>query len=203
MSGRAAEPPRECEVGGEIAPVLRLPRTGKRIDRVGAGSRQHDRIGLDQDYSDLRGCWVKRGDEIVKNAPRLLINDLDALPLPDFSPEGKHYLGAAEWVDTRKWETDLLAYDIMMVRGCPFECTFCIHNYTRKVTVGLGKYIRRRSVDHRAGGRLGAERRRRAHAAVASGRKRHVARTTGKSPETRKWIQPGVVSLPSQPGAER
>jgi radical SAM superfamily enzyme YgiQ (UPF0313 family) len=107
-----------------------------------------DRIGLDQDYSDLRGCWVKRGGEIVKNAPRLLINDLDALPLPDFSPEGKHYLGAAEWVDPRKWETELLAYDIMMVRGCPFECTFCIHNYTRKVTVGLGKYIRRRSVDH-------------------------------------------------------
>ena len=37
---------------------------------------------------------------------------------------------------------------MMMVRGCPFECTFCIHNYTRKVSVGLGTYIRRRSVDH-------------------------------------------------------
>jgi radical SAM superfamily enzyme YgiQ (UPF0313 family) len=36
----------------------------------------------------------------------------------------------------------------MMVRGCPFECTFCIHNYTRKASVGLGKYVRRRSVDH-------------------------------------------------------
>ena len=26
----------------------------------------------------------------------------------------------------------------MVVRGCPFECTFCIHNYTRKATEGLG-----------------------------------------------------------------
>ena len=40
-------------------------------------------------------------------------------------------------------------------------------------------------------------------AAVASGRKLHVARTTGKSPEIRKWIIPGVVSFPSHPGAER
>jgi hypothetical protein len=36
----------------------------------------------------------------------------------------------------------------MAVRGCPFECTFCIHNFTRKATVGLGTYLRRRSVDH-------------------------------------------------------
>jgi hypothetical protein len=36
----------------------------------------------------------------------------------------------------------------MAVRGCPFQCTFCIHNFTRKVTAGLGTYVRRRSVDH-------------------------------------------------------
>jgi radical SAM superfamily enzyme YgiQ (UPF0313 family) len=36
----------------------------------------------------------------------------------------------------------------MAVRGCPFECTFCIHNFTRKATEGLGTYLRRRSVDH-------------------------------------------------------
>jgi hypothetical protein len=36
----------------------------------------------------------------------------------------------------------------MSARGCPFECTFCIHNFTRKATEGLGTYLRRRSVDH-------------------------------------------------------
>ena len=46
------------------------------------------------------------------------------------------------------WDQKAVAYDIMMVRGCPFECTFCIHNFTRKATKGLGTYVRRRSVDH-------------------------------------------------------
>jgi anaerobic magnesium-protoporphyrin IX monomethyl ester cyclase len=107
-----------------------------------------DRIGLGQDWTDLRGCWVKRGDEVVRNQPRLLIPDLDVLPQPDLSSENKHYLGQETWVDADQFDSRQLGYDIMMVRGCPFECTFCIHNYTRKVTVGLGKYVRRRSVDH-------------------------------------------------------
>ena len=66
----------------------------------------------------------------------------------DLSPENKHYLGLNEWCDPAQVDRGSLSYDIMMVRGCPFECTFCIHNYTRKVTSGLGTYIRRRSVDH-------------------------------------------------------
>jgi radical SAM superfamily enzyme YgiQ (UPF0313 family) len=107
-----------------------------------------DRIGLGEDYSDLRGCWVKRGEETLRNAPRLLIPDLDLLPLPDLSGENKHYLGNGQWIDPLRWEQEEPGYDIMMVRGCPFECTFCIHNYTRRVTVGLGKYVRRRGVDH-------------------------------------------------------
>jgi anaerobic magnesium-protoporphyrin IX monomethyl ester cyclase len=107
-----------------------------------------DRMSLGQDYGDLAGCWVRRGDEIVRNGPRFLIPDLDVLPLPDLSPENKHLLIGTEWRDVAKYDDAVLGYDIMMVRGCPFECTFCIHNYTRKVTVGLGTYVRRRGVDH-------------------------------------------------------
>jgi anaerobic magnesium-protoporphyrin IX monomethyl ester cyclase len=107
-----------------------------------------DRMSLGQDYSDLAGCWVRRGEDVVQNGPRHLIPNLDVLPLPDLSTENKHYLAGNEWRDAARWDNELLGYDIMMVRGCPFECTFCIHNYTRKVSVGLGTYIRRRSVDH-------------------------------------------------------
>jgi len=107
-----------------------------------------DRIGLDQDYRDLRGTWVRSGGEIIKNPPHFLIPDLDVLPIPDLTPARKYYLAGEQWVDAAKRDQELLGYDIMMVRGCPFECTFCIHNYTRKVTVGMGTYIRRRSVDH-------------------------------------------------------
>ncbi len=107
-----------------------------------------DRIGLGQDYTDLRGCWVRHDETIARNPPRMLISNLDALPPADHSPHNRHYLGHGAWVDAASFDADQVSCDIMMVRGCPFECTFCIHNYTRKVSVGLGTYIRRRSVDH-------------------------------------------------------
>ena len=107
-----------------------------------------DRIGLGLPFTDLKGTWARAGGEIVRNEPRFLIPDLDVLPVADLSPENKHYLGLNEWRDPAQVDRGSLSYDIMMVRGCPFECTFCIHNFTRKAFSGLGTYIRRRSVDH-------------------------------------------------------
>ena len=107
-----------------------------------------DRIGLDQPYDDLLGCWVKTPSGNVRNAPRMLIPDLDVLPPADLSAENKYYLGVNAWRDVARWNELAIFYDIMAVRGCPFECTFCIHNFTRTATQGLGTYLRRRSVDH-------------------------------------------------------
>lgn len=107
-----------------------------------------DRMSLDEPYDDLLGCWVKTKNGIVQNAPRMLIPDLDVLPPADLSPDNKYYLGVNAWRDVQRWNDRALFYDIMAVRGCPFQCTFCIHNFTRKATEGLGTYLRRRSVDH-------------------------------------------------------
>lgn len=107
-----------------------------------------DRIGLDQPWDDLRGCWVKTPDGVRKNGARMLIPDLDVLPQADMSPDNKYYLGVDAWRDAKRWNELALFYDVMAVRGCPFQCTFCIHNFTRKETAGLGTYLRRRSVDH-------------------------------------------------------
>jgi anaerobic magnesium-protoporphyrin IX monomethyl ester cyclase len=107
-----------------------------------------DRLGLGLSYTDLRGCWVRVDGEVVRNPPRPLIAELDVLPLPDLSPENKYYLGHGQWRDVAHWDSKAVCYDVMSSRGCPFECTFCIHNFTRKATEGLGTYLRRRSVDH-------------------------------------------------------
>jgi radical SAM superfamily enzyme YgiQ (UPF0313 family) len=107
-----------------------------------------DRIGLGEPYEDIAGCWVKTADGVVRNPPRMLIPDLDVLPMPDMSGENMYYLGYNCWRDAKRWNELALCYDIMAVRGCPFQCTFCIHNFTRKATEGLGTYLRRRSVDH-------------------------------------------------------
>lgn len=107
-----------------------------------------DRLSLGLDYSDLHGCWVRNGDEVMRNPARTLIPNLDVLPLPDLSPQNKYYLGYNEWRNVPRWDANAVCYDVMASRGCPFECTFCIHNFTRKATEGLGTYLRRRSVDH-------------------------------------------------------
>ncbi len=107
-----------------------------------------DRVSVGADVTDLRGCWVKVDGLPRRNPPRPLIPDIDVLPPADLSSENKHYLGVEAWRDVAIWDRAAVGYDIMGCRGCPFECTFCIHNFTRKATEGLGTYLRRRSVDH-------------------------------------------------------
>jgi anaerobic magnesium-protoporphyrin IX monomethyl ester cyclase len=107
-----------------------------------------DRMSLGHDHSDIHGCWTKSEGGIVRNPPRMLIPELDVLPLGDLSSENKYYLGHNAWRDAKTWDSKAVSYDIMAVRGCPFECTFCIHNFTRRDSEGLGTYLRRRSVDH-------------------------------------------------------
>jgi anaerobic magnesium-protoporphyrin IX monomethyl ester cyclase len=107
-----------------------------------------DRLSLGRGYDDLRGCWVKVDGQPRCNSPRLLLDDLGALPTGDVTTENKYYLGRNAWRDVPSWDARAVSYDIMAVRGCPFECTFCIHNFTRSASEGLGTYLRRRSVDH-------------------------------------------------------
>src|SRR5262245_12944315 len=62
-----------------------------------------DRLGLDQPYDDLLGCWVKTPKGNVRNAPRMLIPDLDVLPPADLSADNKYYLGVNAWRDVARW----------------------------------------------------------------------------------------------------
>jgi anaerobic magnesium-protoporphyrin IX monomethyl ester cyclase len=141
-------------VWGGIHPQTRPKDCLAHADVVCQGEGEYvlaeltDRVSQGRDITDLRGCWVKVGGQPKQNPPRPLIPDLDVLPPPDLSSENKHYLGVNAWRDVVRWDAAAIGYDIMAVRGCPFECTFCIHNFTRKASEGLGTYLRRRSVDH-------------------------------------------------------
>jgi radical SAM superfamily enzyme YgiQ (UPF0313 family) len=146
---------RPVVIWGGIHPQTRPEECLTHCDVVARGEGEYvmaeltDRVGLGRDWRDLRGTWARADDgAVIRNPPRLLIPDIDVLPPPDLSPENKYYLGTNAWRDVARWDRAAIAYGIMMVRGCPFECTFCIHNFTRTAWKGLGTYVRRRSIDH-------------------------------------------------------
>lgn len=88
------------------------------------------------DFQDVPGLWVKQGGEIIRNPRPPLLQDLDQLPFPD-----------REVFDfpriLRRWSG---VADVISGRGCPYNCTYCCSPSLRKLSSGLGKFIRRRSV---------------------------------------------------------
>jgi anaerobic magnesium-protoporphyrin IX monomethyl ester cyclase len=80
---------------------------------------------------DVPNIWSREAGRVRRNPPRPLVADLDALPHPrwdlfEFSAESPAHL--------------------MLSRGCPFGCHFCVHLTLQRLYAGKGRYVRRRSV---------------------------------------------------------
>ncbi|MBI5196797.1 MAG: B12-binding domain-containing radical SAM protein [Nitrospirae bacterium] len=83
----------------------------------------------------IPNIWFKKGDKIIQNEQRPLIEDLDSLPLPD-----KELF--ASQVPIKNY------YLAVTARGCPFACAFCSLSYQAKEIKRLGgKRLRERSPD--------------------------------------------------------
>ncbi len=78
--------------------------------------------------------WFRSPDGTVSLPPRPLLQDLDALPLPD-----KDLYDGALRVNER--------YGIATARGCPYTCSYCAHNALRRLYPAQ-RYTRRRSPEH-------------------------------------------------------
>jgi len=96
------------------------------------------------DPAGIRNLWVRGGVSVVRNAPRPQVQDLDALPDPDFSvfDFGRLY-------DVRK---GIFMY--LMSRGCPHSCTYCCQHALRSAAPHSGRSWRflspRRAVEQLA-----------------------------------------------------
>jgi anaerobic magnesium-protoporphyrin IX monomethyl ester cyclase len=108
-------------------------------------------------YLHVKNMWFKSNGETIRNPLRPLIQDLDALPFPDYSEdhfvlaqghivkltpkkliayEGERYRSTGEGIN----------YPIMTSRGCPFACTYCCNSVYHRLYPGQ-KHLRWRSVN--------------------------------------------------------
>jgi radical SAM superfamily enzyme YgiQ (UPF0313 family) len=86
-----------------------------------------------KDPSGVANFWVKTPSGIRRNPLRPLIQDLDALPLPNRTIYRKYPYA-------RTWD-----HYFMAGRGCPYTCSFCANHQFMKLYAGNGHFIRKRS----------------------------------------------------------
>ena len=120
------------------------------------------RMEMGKSLNDIPGLWISNNDELIKTPVPSLIQDLDALPFPDFSLENHYYLDPIEEkikpLTDSAWEhiTPLMpapvrgafkVYRTMTSRGCPHRCTYCANQIKADLHPGE-KYLRFRSPSH-------------------------------------------------------
>ena len=79
----------------------------------------------------IRGICYRAGDNIVKNPPRPLVENLDDLPMPDWSIyPAQEYASRVSRIMVRRTPAAMIEFS----RGCVFKCDYC----GSKNSMGLG-----------------------------------------------------------------
>ncbi len=91
--------------------------------------------------TDIKNLWIKKGNRIVRNSIRPLIEKLDELPFPD-----REMLDYQAQLDLdKKGERTI---KVMASRGCPYFCTYCSNKYFRALVPNKNMYLRLRSPEN-------------------------------------------------------
>lgn len=134
--------------GGGLAsaiPELLVEKTEVDIAVVGEGENTIvelvTSLGEKGDLYDVHGIVWNNKNEITKNKPAILIEDLDTIPFPDWEIAGlSNYFEYSGFTHKGLNASSFRKRaDLLTTRGCPYTCTFCSNVYVR------GK-LRRRSI---------------------------------------------------------
>jgi len=102
-----------------------------RVDAVVIGEPEHtlaelyERLAARATLEGIAGLAFRHGESATVNGPRERIADLDSLPFPDVS-----------LIDLELYNESFLDKPIgcvLSARGCPFQCTYCVRTYGRKI----------------------------------------------------------------------
>jgi anaerobic magnesium-protoporphyrin IX monomethyl ester cyclase len=119
-----------------------------------------NRMARGEDYSDVRGLWLRKNGGIQKNALRPLETNLDRYPPPDNSMDDHHILWDRRIIPLTHEIASAFSkpfypsndfgrngYLTLSSRGCPHQCAYC-HNSMMKTLYAGQKYLRWRTIRH-------------------------------------------------------
>jgi radical SAM superfamily enzyme YgiQ (UPF0313 family) len=95
------------------------------------------KIKKNEDYTSIKGIWVKKNGKIYRNLLGELEENLDTIPFPDREALSDHY-----------YNDELIGTNILTSRGCPYHCSFCQNKYLMSIYNGRGKFVRYRSFEN-------------------------------------------------------
>lgn len=130
-------------IGGPHATVLpeeTLEMSGADLVYSGEGERAFEMLLGGMDPALVPGSCLRRNGSVLRVPGRLLVEDLDQLPIPDRSLfDMQRYFRS--WYSMDRVDSGLKGTSVMATRGCPFGCTFCQPTLSEI----FGKKIRKRS----------------------------------------------------------
>jgi anaerobic magnesium-protoporphyrin IX monomethyl ester cyclase len=159
--------PEKKVIWGGFHPSVRPDECIRHADFVAIGDAEDllldlvDRLdGGREDLGDIEGLVWRRGEQVVRNQPGSLKQELDDYPPPDWDLDEHFVLFEGE---VRPATRDLLrrylhngtisrmfgrvGYQTMTGRGCPHACTYCGNSFYRDLYTRQ-RYVRYRSVEH-------------------------------------------------------
>jgi len=138
---------------GGVHPTVCPEDCIQQADYVCVGEGEHPTLDLCRALADgtdtrsIPNLWVRRDGAVTRNEPRPLLQDLDALPYPE-------YLRPNTWFieENRLRAGDpirgTVEYRIYPTRGCPYACGYCHNSILRDIYRGSGRYYRVRGVEN-------------------------------------------------------
>lgn len=142
--------PKVLQVWGGIHPTMDPKGSLQYADAVcvGEGEEAFLEYLADPRRTDIRNFHFKdQGGAYIANPLRPLIKNLDTLPLPHYGDHEILIDNDREWALCDLSEVEIVnQLMISSQRGCPFNCSYCLHGTVRDMYSGQ-KYLRRKSVD--------------------------------------------------------
>lgn len=147
-------------IWGGIHAIVKPEESIRTADAVCSGEGEYSLLDFYQryiskgNYYETPGFLVKHNGQIYRNPLCHLVEELDSIPMSDFSDANKYYIrndgsiyeGEPFFDNRGRSQYFQSSYFIQATRGCPFNCTYCSESALKEAKLKTDKRFRIRSV---------------------------------------------------------